>query len=529
MQHTGDLRAYLATALVLALGTTAPGECPSIDFEDLSVGTAVTTQYPGVTFSVEPQSCGGEPTLYMRIADAPPGGTSSGAKVLQIDVGCPEPSTDYVRITFDELQDEVSFTLGVGTGAAGSSVDVRYLGDGFGEIDTLFAESGGGVHRLVRVVPGDGWSGIRGIEIESPISEVEVIDDLTFEVDSTPPLVDIDAPAYEACACGVVTITGIVCDDDGEYAQDKAEYRPVNAAPDEPWQPIGSCTGAFCEVCEADFLYSWNTDALPHGFYFVRLIATNACGLEASDVTVVYVDKQFDIVSLRSPQDGDIVGGDNVCIDGTVWDYRCFDAYGVEYRPAAGGPWSDVDEPLYTERVMTDPLAHWDTIGTGVADGEYVLRVGAIDDCENTAMVTHNITIDNTAPTAEITEPVNCEYVEGVVQVRGTVDDAHLASWSLQYTGGTMTGWSPSIASGDAPIIDGLLGEWDTTELPPCAYTLRLRVTDQAIVNCDDPHRTDYFVSVNVGSCGDFDTDDDGDVDLGDFAAFQEAFTGPLP
>jgi hypothetical protein len=62
------------------------------------------------------------------------------------------------------------------------------------------------------------------------------------------------------------------------------------------------------------------------------LTATNACGLESNDVIVVYVDKRFDTVSLRSLQDGDIVGGNNVCIDGTVWDYRCFDAYGVEHR-----------------------------------------------------------------------------------------------------------------------------------------------------------------------------------------------------
>ncbi len=527
MPCTANSTLYLAAALALASGTTVWAACPSIDFEDLPVGTAVTTQYPGVTFSVEPQSCGGDPSLFMRIADPPPGGTSSGVKVLRIDIGCPEPSTDYLRIMFDELQGEVSFTLGVGTGAAGASFDVIYFGDRFGEIDTLFVESGGGVHQLVRVVAGDGWSGIRGIEVESPISEVEVIDDLAFGVDATPPIAEIDDPAYESCACGVVTITGIACDDDGGYAQDRAEYRPVNATPDDPWQPIGSCTGSFCEVCESDFLYSWNTDAVAHGLYFVKLTTTNACGLESSDVTVVYVDRQFDTVSLRSPQDGDIVGGDDVCIDGTVWDFRCFEAYGVEYRSAAGGAWNDVDEHVYAERVMTDPLAHWDTIGAEVADGEYLLRVGAIDECGNTAMVTHTVTIDNTAPTAVITEPVDCEYVEGLVQVRGTADDVNLASWTLQYTDPSTNTWSAPIASGDAPVIDGLLGEWDTTDLPACAYTLRLRVTDQAVVNCDDPHRTDYYVSVNVGSCGDFDADDDGDVDLFDFRAFMNVFTGP--
>ncbi|UCF34169.1 MAG: hypothetical protein JSV78_02460, partial [Phycisphaerales bacterium] len=82
MRPIGYSRVYPAAILVLVLGTTTLAECPSIDFEDLPLGTAVTTQYAGVTFSVEPQSCGGEPTLYMRIANAPPGGTSSGTKVL---------------------------------------------------------------------------------------------------------------------------------------------------------------------------------------------------------------------------------------------------------------------------------------------------------------------------------------------------------------------------------------------------------------------------------------------------------------
>jgi len=34
-------------------------------------------------------------------------------------------------------------------------------------------------------------------------------------------------------------------------------------------------------------------------------------------------------------------------------------------------------------------------------------------------------------------------------------------------------------------------------------------------------------VSVNVGAHGDFDADNDGDVDLRDYHLFEDAFTGP--
>ena len=78
---------------------------------------------------------------------------------------------------------------------------------------------------------------------------------------------------------------------------------------------------------------------------------------------------------------------------------------------------------------------------------------------------------------------------------------------------------------------DEVLGTWSTVELPNCAYALRLRARDRATVNCEDSsgHVVDTIVSVNVGSCGDFDSDDDGDVDLFDYGAFSLEFKGPLP
>ena len=101
----------LALSLILTSVTTARADCPTINFDNLAANTAVSNQYSGVVFSVLPQTCGGIPTLYMRIY-VPPNGTSSGSRCLKIDGGCPDFSADYLRMVFDLPQSEVSFTLG---------------------------------------------------------------------------------------------------------------------------------------------------------------------------------------------------------------------------------------------------------------------------------------------------------------------------------------------------------------------------------------------------------------------------------
>jgi hypothetical protein len=188
----------------------------------------------------------------------------------------------------------------------------------------------------------------------------------------------------------------------------------------------------------------------------------------------------------------------------------------------------DPANPVYNSSVINDPLGTWDTDTgpTAEPDGNYEVRVVGTDECGNTETQTRLIRIDNTWPMAEITAPLECLYLTGVVQVFGTASDANLNSWTLQYTGGDSSGWV-TINSGNTSVAGGLLGNWDTTGLRPCAYTLRLVVTDDAVISCNSAnrHRTEYKVSVNVGIRGDY--DGDGDVDLFDYSQFQLEFTGP--
>ena len=339
-------------------------------------------------------------------------------------------------------------------------------------------------------------------------------------VDTTPPLVDITAPVAFACGCANVTISGSVSDPDGEYSGDILEYRAANAA---TWTLAGSAS-----TPRTGTLYTWNTGALPEGYYFLRVTGTNECGLSASDTTLIYISRVFDTVDVRSPLNGAILGG-SVCFDGTVWDNNCFDLYTVMYKPLGGGAFAPVDPAhlTYTTTVINDPFASWSTASgpTSVPDGDYQVRVRGVDDCGNLRDVIRTVTIDNTAPVASLSSALTCRAVKGVLQIVGTASDAHLAGWSVQYTGGDAHNWV-TIASGNTSVINGVLANWDTTALRKCAYTIRLVVSDQANVNCSGfTHSAEDYASVGVGLSLLGDMNCDGLINFADINPFVACLT----
>ena len=264
-----------------------------------------------------------------------------------------------------------------------------------------------------------------------------------------------------------------------------------------PWTTIVSSTTPVTN----GLLGVWNVGALPQGYYFIRLTAFNAMDASSSVTTIVFVDQQFDTVDFRSPPNGAVLGG-VICFDGSINDGNgnCATSYVVDYAVSLAGPWSPVDpaKPTYPGPVYNDPLASWNT-RAGIADGSYYLRVTGTDACGHTKTVLHKVTVDNTPPTAVITDPSNCASVDGLVRVVGTAFDAHMAGWVLQYTGGDAHGWV-TIAGGNTSVINGVLGIWDTTGLRHCAYTLRLVVTDGSGIDCTVyANQSEYLASVYLG------------------------------
>ena len=79
---------------------------------------------------------------------------------------------------------------------------------------------------------------------------------------------------------------------------------------------------------------------------------------------------------------------------------------------------------------------------------------------------------------AEITVPEPGSSVQGIVTVRGSANHPSFASYDLAFSypedsTGTWFAIGPSVTS---PVVDGALGLWDTSQISPGRYVLRLRV-----------------------------------------------------
>lgn len=340
---------------------------------------------------------------------------------------------------------------------------------------------------------------------------------------STPPIAVIDEPLNGACLCDVTKIIGTADDPDDGLDHYTLEYRKLF---DPTWVVFG---GAATPVNNGVLGYfEPGTLGLSQGIYLIRLNVVNKCGDDEELIIAVYYDNALDDLHLDSPASGDIVGG-VVCFDGTVYDNGCFDRYVVGYRPAGSGTaYSPVDPgtPIYYGTKINQVFATWDTLALGIPDGDYEIRIVGWTDCGYSTQLDLVLTVDNTSPLAEITNPLNCESVAGIVKVTGTAFDANLAGWVLQFTGGPYNNWV-TIAAGNTNVIDDVLGSWDVTQLPPCCYTLRLVVTDLATLNCNPAihHQTEFEVSVDVNAepCPDRgDINQDGVVDFFDIDPFVE-------
>jgi hypothetical protein len=353
-----------------------------------------------------------------------------------------------------------------------------------------------------------------GSQLMNDVKITDLFDPCAGE--NTPPVAELVEPPElgAGCLCTYVSIQGTANDPDGTFEQYTLDYRPVGGA---AWTLIATSTTPVSE----GLLGTWDTTDLSQGYYVLRLTVTNTCGLTSTADRAVFIDQGFDSLDFRYPPDGAVVSG-SVCLEGTTFDSWCFWYYTAEYRPI-GGTYGPVDptQPVYTASVVNDPFAHWDTRGLGLADGDYDLRVTGMTTCGNAAIDARTVTLDNTAPTAAITAPLNCDRVSGQVQIIGTAADAHLLGWALQYTGGSASGWV-TIATGNVSVINDLLATWDISSLPACAYTLRLVATDSAIPDCGSPLRaqTEFLVSVEVGLVTPGDINCDGLVDFGDINPF---------
>jgi RHS repeat-associated protein len=87
--------------------------------------------------------------------------------------------------------------------------------------------------------------------------------------------------------------------------------------------------------------------------------------------------------------------------------------------------------------------------------------------------------VDRTPPTVSLSTPAEDAEVTGKVSVAGTAADANLAQYSLAYAEGDSGVYLP-LATGTAPVVNGVLGTLDTAQVPNGIIRLRLTALDAA-------------------------------------------------
>lgn len=333
---------------------------------------------------------------------------------------------------------------------------------------------------------------------------------------ATAPIVDLALPDDYACGCSGGAITGTATDPDGTFTNYRLDWAVDSAG---PWSLISTSTSPVNGGVLGNF-----PAAMPEGYSYVRLTATNVIGMSSTFVKVIHQDRTFGGAVILEPQDGDIVGG-SVCMDRVGASDYCFANASLAYAPQGGS-----FTTFFSTNTPPQEFPPWNT--AGLPDGNYTLRVSGTTTCGNSASDTVPVIVDNTPPVATIASPANCASVSGMVPITGTVTDAHLGGWTLQYTGGPTHGWQ-TIASGAGPVVNGLLANWNTAGLPDCDYTIRLIASDQSSVSCFGSNSSEYLTSVEIGGGGGSDCpgdiNGDGVINLTDLAAFLSMFGSICP
>lgn len=125
------------------------------------------------------------------------------------------------------------------------------------------------------------------------------------------------------------------------------------------------------------------------------------------------------------------------------------------------------------------------TLPAGLIDGDwYWARTYLRSTAPNTIeIMSRMIQIDNSAPVAAITLPLNGSQVLGpAVAIEGTANDSYsFYRYVVEYGVGVAPAtWTQIGATSYTPVVGGPLQTWDTTALADGLHTLRLTVTDRA-------------------------------------------------
>jgi hypothetical protein len=237
--------------------------------------------------------------------------------------------------------------------------------------------------------------------------------------------------------------------------------------------PIGAGTWSdMCSDTTSPYSCSYDTSALADGQYDFRSLATDNAGNTANSTVYsgAVVDNAAPTVSVTDP--GQYLKA-TLTVDATASDGAGSGIANVKIQrsPAGAGTWTDICTDT------TSPFqCSWNT--TGVSDGLYDLRAIATDNVSlqtNSSTVTNRL-VDNTAPTAGITDPGTPLHQSVNVTLSGTDGGSGVASVTLQSSPAGLNTWTDACSDTTSPYACS----WDTTAVSDGLYDLRAVTTDNA-------------------------------------------------
>jgi len=194
------------------------------------------------------------------------------------------------------------------------------------------------------------------------------------------------------------------------------------------------------------------------------------------------IDRTPPVTKLDSPKDGEFYGGDKnvITINGSIVE-KNLDVFNLRYGSG--------DSPLQWTNLSTgntlptaSQLFSWNVgKNDGIADGMYTLSLFAKDKAGLTGEVKVKVTIDNTPPTAVITDPQEGAYVKSAIEVKGTAFDHNLDKYSVEISEGqcaTAFKWAV-IKTTKSSVQDGLLANWQALPVDG-EYCLKVIAVDKA-------------------------------------------------
>jgi subtilase family serine protease/Tol biopolymer transport system component/flagellar hook assembly protein FlgD/fibronectin type 3 domain-containing protein len=230
----------------------------------------------------------------------------------------------------------------------------------------------------------------------------------TFTIDRTLPKVSFDTPKtneFFGAAKKVVEITG------GIVEKNLEKYSLRYGAGETPSQWIELVSGD--TIPTVSKLFSWDVgkdNGVADGIYTISLYARDKAGLEGEVTAKITIDNTMPEVMITSLKDGDYVK-DPVEIKGTAYDLNLDKAQLDISEGACSTAYKWTTLRSVTVPVKNGFLELWKVLP---ADGEYCLKLSALDKSGNKAECKTSIKVDTHPPAA----PILTGKVENKTNVR---------------------------------------------------------------------------------------------------------------